>query len=51
MLDRKSPKTAQFDAIAACERRNDFVENCVHDVLDIPLIEVRVMLGDALNEF
>ena len=38
-------------AIATRQRRHDFVENRIHDVLDVPLIKMRVMLGDALNEF
>jgi hypothetical protein len=33
------------------QRRDDFVEDRVNDILDIPLVEVRVMLGDTLNEF
>src|SRR3981189_3333891 len=33
------------------QRRDDLIENRVHDVLDIPLIEMRVVLGDTLNEF
>jgi uncharacterized integral membrane protein len=36
---------------SARQRRHDLIENRVHDVLDIPLIEVRVVFGDALNEF
>jgi hypothetical protein len=30
---------------------HDLVEDRVHNVLHIPLIEVRVVLGDALNKF
>src|SRR3569623_1593228 len=51
MFDRERTKTTQLDAIAACKRGNNLVENRVHDVLHIPLIEVRVVLGDTLNEF
>src|ERR1700759_3838073 len=51
MLDRESAKTAQFDAIAARQRSHDLIENRVHDILDIPLVKVRVVLGNALNEF
>src|SRR5712671_366180 len=50
MLDRESAKAAQLDAVAARQRSDDLIENRVHDVLDIPLIEVRVVLGDALNK-
>jgi hypothetical protein len=51
MLDRERTETAQFDAIAARQCGDDLIENRVHDILDIPLIEVRVVLGDALNQF
>lgn len=51
MFDRERPKTTQFDPIAPRKRGDNLVENRVHDVLHIPLIEVRVVLGDALNEF
>src|SRR3954471_21709250 len=51
MLDRERAETAQFDPIAARQRRNDFVENGIHNILHIPLIEVRVVLGDALHQF
>ena len=47
----KCAKTTQFDPIAACERGNDLIEDRIHDILDIPLVEVRVVLGNALNEF
>src|SRR5579863_203194 len=51
MLYRKSAKTTQFDPIAPRQSGDDLIENCVNDILDIPLVEVRVMLGDTLNEF
>ena len=51
MLHRERAETAQLDAVAARQRCDDLIENRVHDVLDIPLIEVRVVLGDTLNKF
>ena len=51
MLDREGAETAQLDAVAARQRSHDLVEDRVYDVLDIPLVEVRVVLGDTLNEF
>ena len=51
MLDRKGAETAQLDPVAARQRGGDLIEDRVHDLLDVPLIEVRVLLGDALNEF
>src|SRR3979409_960165 len=51
MLHRERTETAQLDPVAAGQRGDDLIENRVHDVLDIPLIEMRVVLGDTLNEF
>src|SRR4030095_12578554 len=51
MLDRESTEAAQLDTVAARERCDDLIEDRVHNVRHIPLIEVRVVLGDALNKF
>jgi hypothetical protein len=49
MLHRERAETTQLHAIAARERRDNLIEDGIHDVLDIPLIEMRVMLGDTLS--
>src|SRR6478672_7523428 len=51
MFHRKGAEAAQFDPVAACQRGDDLVEDRVHNVLDVPLIEMRVVLGDTLDEF
>ena len=51
VFDRESAETAQLDPIAARQGRDNLIENCVHNVLDIPLVEMRVVLGDTLNKF
>jgi len=51
MLHREGTETTQLDPVAARERRDDLVEDRVHDILNIPLVEVRVVLGNTLNEF
>src|SRR6266852_5415661 len=51
MLHRKRTESTQLDPVAARQCGNDLVENRVHNVLDIPLVEMRVVLGDALNKF
>ena len=51
VLDRESPETAELDTVAARQRSYDLIENRIHNVLHIPLVKVRVVLGDALNEF
>jgi hypothetical protein len=50
-LDRKHPKAAQLDPIAARERGRDRVEDGVDDGLNVPLVQVRVLLGKLLNQF
>jgi len=50
MLDRESAEAAQLDAVAARQGSDDLIENRVHNVLDIPLVEVRIVLGNALNK-
>ena len=51
MLHREGAKTPEFDAFAACKRRHDLLKDRVYDVLDIPLVQVRVVLGNTLNKF
>ena len=51
LLDGKGPETAQFDTVAIGERPDDFIEDGVDDILDIPLIQVRIAIRDALDEF
>src|ERR1700722_5500315 len=51
MLYRKRTETTQLDPITPCERRDDLIENRIHNVLHIPLIEMRVVFGDPLNKF
>jgi hypothetical protein len=50
-LTEKAPKAAKLHPIAASERTHDFVENSVDDLLDITLIQLRVLSQDALNKF
>ena len=42
---------AQLDAIAARQCIDNLVEDRVDDVLDIALVQVRIVLGNALDEF
>src|SRR5204863_3617645 len=50
VLDRERPEAAQLDAVAARERRGDLAEHRVDDVLDVALVEMRVLRGDALHQ-
>jgi len=51
VLYREGAKAPQLDPVAACECRDDLLKDRVHYVLDIPLVKVRVVLGDTLNKF
>jgi hypothetical protein len=50
MLHRKRTESAELDPVAPRQRSDDLIENRVHNILDIPLVEMRVVLGDALNK-
>ena len=47
LLDRERAEAAQFDPVASRQGVGDRVENRVDDVLDVALIQMRVLLGDA----
>src|SRR5208282_2028693 len=50
LLDREGAEAAQLDAVALREGRGDLVEDRGHDALDVPLVEMRVALGDAQDQ-
>src|SRR5262245_18190983 len=50
ILDGESSEAAQLDAVAPRHRGDDLAENGVDDVLDVALVEMRVLRGDALHE-
>ena len=43
VLDRKSAEATQFDAVAARHRRDELVDNGIEGVLDIALVQMRVL--------
>ena len=49
-LDGKCSETPDFHPVASRQRIGDLVENGVHDVLGITLIEFGIVIGDFLNE-
>ena len=51
MLDGESSEAAQFHAVSTRHRRGDLAENRVDDVLDIALVQVRILGGDLLDKF
>jgi hypothetical protein len=51
VLDRERAKTTQLDPVSTRQGCDDLIENRVYNVLNIPLVKVRVVLGDTLNEF
>ena len=51
VLDREGAEAAQLDTVAARQRGGDLVEDGVDDVLDVALIEMRVLRRDLLDEF
>jgi hypothetical protein len=51
MFDRECAETAQLNTIAARKRSDDFVEDCIHNILHIPLVEMWIVFRNSLNEF
>src|ERR1700728_4297361 len=51
LLHGERTEAAQFNAVAARHRRDDLAENGVDDFLDIALVKVRILRGNALHEF
>src|SRR6185295_2189643 len=43
VLDGERAETTQLHPVAARQRRHDLIEDRVHNVLDIPLVEMRVV--------
>src|SRR4029077_10303863 len=50
IFDGESSEAAQLNAVAARHRGDDLAENGIDDVLDVALVEMRVLRGDALHE-
>jgi hypothetical protein len=51
LLDRKRAKAAQFHAVACGKGIGDLVKDGVHDLFDIALVEVRIVVRDLLDQF
>ncbi len=50
LLDPKRPEAAQLDPITALQCSRDRVQDGVDDGLDVALVQMRVLLGDPLNQ-
>src|SRR5215469_374727 len=50
MLHREGPEAAQLDPVAARHGGDDLAQYRVDDVLDVALIEMRILRGDALHQ-
>src|SRR3954451_2317452 len=51
VLDRERAEATKLNAVAAGQGRHDLIKDRVHDVLDIPLVEMRIVLGDTRDKF
>src|SRR5260370_16602677 len=51
VLDRKSPETAQFNAISPGERSHALTPTRVANILHVALVEVGMLSCNALDEF
>src|SRR5690606_5325592 len=50
VLDRKGAESAQLDAVSLRQRRGDFLEDRIHDVLDIAQKEMRIPVCNGLDQ-
>src|SRR4051794_24622476 len=50
LLDGEGPETPQFDPVATSQRLGYLVENGGDDLLDIPLVEVRVLFRKTQDQ-
>ena len=48
--NRERAEAAQLDAVAARQGRADLLEHRAHDPLDVAHVEVRVRLGEPLDQ-
>src|ERR1700691_3788467 len=51
LLHRKGAEAAQLDAVAAPHGGDDLAKDGVDDVLNVALVQMWVLFGDALNQF
>src|SRR5215468_4315428 len=50
VLDPEATETAQLNAVAARHRGSELAEDDIHDLLNVSLMEMRVLRRDALHE-
>jgi hypothetical protein len=50
-LDRKGAEATQFDPITPRQRIGDLIQDGVDDSLYVPLIKMRILFSDTLDEF
>jgi hypothetical protein len=50
VLDRKGSEAPQLDTVALGHGAGDFSEDGVDDILDVALIEMRVLGGNSLDK-
>jgi hypothetical protein len=51
VLDRKGAKAAKLDTVAFRHGVGDLAEDRVDDILDVALVEMGILGGNALDEF
>ena len=50
LLDGEGAEAAQLHPVAIGERADHLLEDGVHDPLDVALVEVRIVVGDLLDQ-
>lgn len=51
LFHTECPETTQFNALVTSHSGGDFCQNGLHDVIDITVIQLRILVGNFLKEF
>ena len=51
VLDRKSPESAQFNAVPPSQCRDDLTQDRVDDIFYVALVEMGILSRNALDKF
>jgi putative oxidoreductase len=51
LFDREGPEATKLDSTTLCKSITDGIKDRVHDLLDVTLIQMRVLLSEFLDQF
>jgi hypothetical protein len=51
MFHGKGTKTTKLDTVASGQGIDDFIEDDIHDALDVAMVKMRISRGNLLDQF